>query len=78
MREIRTYGLMRGRWPVRHSTAGWGLLNQVFERAPPHPPPAAAASPPMRGRGFCETLDELVAEPGLYRRSSPHAEQIRL
>lgn len=26
MREIRTYGLRRGRWPVRHSTAGWGLL----------------------------------------------------
>ena len=27
MREIRTYGLMRGCWPVRHRTAGWGLLH---------------------------------------------------
>ena len=27
MREIRTYGLMRGCWPVRHRTAGWGLLD---------------------------------------------------
>ena len=29
MREIRTYGLMRGCWPVRLRTAGWGLLDRI-------------------------------------------------
>lgn len=28
MREIRTYGLTRGGWPVRLCTAGWGPLHQ--------------------------------------------------
>jgi len=30
MREIRKYSLKRGRWPVRHSTAGWGLLHRAL------------------------------------------------
>ncbi len=29
MREIRTYGLMRGCWLVRLRTAGWGLLHRI-------------------------------------------------
>ena len=31
MREIRTYGLMRGCWPDRLRTAGWGLLDHRGE-----------------------------------------------
>ena len=33
MRENRKYGLTRRRWPVRHSTAGWGLLHLAPDEA---------------------------------------------
>jgi len=29
MREIRTYGLMRGCWAARDAAAGWGLLDRI-------------------------------------------------
>src|SRR5687768_10683722 len=53
MREIRLYGLMRGRWPVRARTAGWGLLHRRGRRgrssdpdpAPPELDPDPASSP---------------------------------
>ncbi len=35
MREICTYGLTRGCWPVRRCTAGWGLLDVRAGRIAP-------------------------------------------
>ena len=49
MREIRTYGLMRGCWPVRHHTAGWGLLDP--HRVTLHVAPATTLPGRRRRRG---------------------------
>jgi hypothetical protein len=52
MREIRTYGLMRGRWADRLRTAAWGLLHSVRrgegegEESGGGHPPVCAPHPP--------------------------------